>query len=93
MIFLGNIHKLKNNITLNSIQSDDKELFKKLREIWNRINKLIGINNARNFVQTTLDDGSEFIMIDVHENASFVKASNSDELVIVLHSAIDNDHH
>ena len=31
--FLGNIHKLRNNITLMSIQSDDKELFKNLKEI------------------------------------------------------------
>ena len=30
-------------------------------------------------------------MVDVHENTSFVKGSNSDELVIVLHSVIDND--
>ena len=30
-------------------------------------------------------------MIDVHKNTSFVKGSNSDELVIVLHSVIDND--
>ena len=68
-----------------SIQNDDKELFKKLREIQNRIIKIIDINNANDFVQTTLDDGSEFIMVDVHENTSFVKGSNSDELVIVLH--------
>ena len=30
-------------------------------------------------------------MVDVHENTSFVKGSNNDELVIVLHSVIDND--
>ena len=30
--FLGKIHQLKNNITLMSIQSNDKELFKKCRE-------------------------------------------------------------
>ena len=30
-------------------------------------------------------------MVDVHENTSCVKGSNSDELVIVLHSVIDND--
>ena len=29
-------------------------------------------------------------MVDVHENTSFVKGSNNDELVIVLHSVIDN---
>ena len=74
-----------------SIQNDDKELFKKLREIQNRIIKIIDINNLNYFKQTTLDYGSEFIMVDVHENTSFVKGSNSDELVIVLHSVIDND--
>ena len=91
-IFFGNIHKLKINITLVSIKSDDKELFKKLREIRNRITEIIGINNAPNFVQTTLDGGSEFIMVYVHENTSFVKDGNSDDkFVIVLHSVIDND--
>ena len=30
-------------------------------------------------------------MVDVHKNTNFVKGSNSDELVIVLHSVIDND--
>ena len=45
-----------------SIFSDDKEIFKKCREIWNRINKLIGINNAPHLVRTTLNDGDEFIM-------------------------------
>ena len=41
-----------------SIKSDDKELFKNLREIGNRIIKIIDINNANDFVQTTLDGGS-----------------------------------
>ena len=45
------MHKLKNNITLVSIKSDDEELFKKLREIWNRIPEIIGINNAPDFVK------------------------------------------
>ena len=90
-IFFGNIQKLKINITLVSIKSDNKELFKKLREIWNRITEIIGINNAPNFVQTLLDGVSELIMVDVHESKSFVKDSNNDELVIVLHSVIDKD--
>ena len=89
--FFGIMHKLKNNITLMSIQSDDKELFKKLRKIWNKIIELIGINNAQNFVKNITDDADEFIMIDVHKNTSFAKGSNSDEPVIVLHSVIDND--
>ena len=67
-----------------SIESDDKELFIKLRKIWNKIIELIGINNAKYFITNTLDDDSEFIMVDV-------KGSNSDELVRVLHSFIDND--
>ena len=29
-----------------------------MREIWNKIIKLININNAPNFVQNTLDDNS-----------------------------------
>ena len=33
--FLCEKHEVKNNITLMSIQSNDKELFKKCREIWN----------------------------------------------------------
>ena len=68
--FLGNIPKFKNNITLVSIQTDDK----KLREIWNKIIKIIGINNANDFVKNTIDDNAdEFIMVDLHENTSFVK--------------------
>ena len=30
-----------------SIESDDKELFRKCREIWNKITELIGINNTQ----------------------------------------------
>ena len=30
-------------------------------------------------------------MVNIHENTSFVKGSNSDKLVIVSHSVIDND--
>ena len=74
-----------------SIQSDDKELFKKLRKIWNKIIELIGINNAKNFVKNTMDDVDEFIMVGIHKSRSFVKGGNSDELVIVLHSVIHND--
>ena len=53
--FLGEKHKLKNNITLVSIKSDDNELFKKLREIWNRIIKIIGINNTKDFIKNTIE--------------------------------------
>ena len=86
----GKIHKVKNYITLMSIQSDDKELFKKCREIWNKSTKLIGIKNAEDFVKNTIDDDAdEFIMVDVHKNISFVEVNYRDKLVIVLHSVID----
>ena len=68
-----------------------KELFRKIREIWNKIIELIGINNAKYFIKNTIDDDAdEFIMVDVHINTSFVEGNYRDKLVIVLHSAIDN---
>ena len=73
-----------------SIESDDKELFRKCREIWNKITELIGINNAQDFVETTLDDGDEFIMVDVHKNTSFVEGNYRKNLVIVSHSVIND---
>ena len=74
-----------------SIQSDDKELFRKIREIWNKIIKLIGINNAKDFVKNTMHgDSDEFIMVDVYEDTSFAESNYRDKLVIVLHSIIDN---
>ena len=51
-----------NNITVMPIHSDDKELFRKCREILNKITELIGINNSEDFVETTLDNGDEFIV-------------------------------
>ena len=67
--FYGELHSLKNNITLMPIESNDKELLKKIREIWNKILELIRINNAKDFVKNTIDD-DEFIMVDVHKNTS-----------------------
>ena len=51
------------------IHSDDKELFRKCREIWNKITELIGIDDPTNFIETTLDDNeNEFIMLEVEKN-------------------------
>ena len=79
-----------NNNRVMYIHSDDKEHFRKCGEIWNKITELIGINNAQDFVETTLDDGDEFIMVDVHKNTSFVGGNYRNKLAIVLHSAIDD---
>ena len=80
------------NITIMPIYSDDKEVFQKCREIRNKMNELIGINNATDFVQTTLDDGDEFIMVKVHRNASPITDNHKYRLVFVLH-AVFNDYH
>ena len=88
--FYDELHALRNNITLMSIESNDKEFFLKIREIWNKIIELIGINNAKDFVKNNIDDDDEFIMVDAHKNTSFVEGNYRDKLVIVLHSVIDN---
>ena len=49
-----------------------------------RIAEIIGINNALNFVKTTLVNADEFIMVVLNKNTSFVKGSNSDEFVMIL---------
>ena len=74
-----------------SIYSDDKELFRKWREIWNKITELIGTNNVPDFVKNTIDDDAdEFIMVDVHKNTGFVEGNYKEKLVIVLHSVFNN---
>ena len=57
-------------------------------EIWNKIIKLIFINNAPDFVQATLD--TEFIVADVLRNTVFTNDIYHDQLVIVLHSVIND---
>ena len=51
--FFGKIHTYANNNRVMPIHNDDKELFRKCREIWNKITELIGTNNATDFVETT----------------------------------------
>ena len=72
---------------------------KRCREIWNNITESIGINNAKDFVETTLDDDDDnnddedddkFIAANVHKNTSFVEGSYRNKHVMVLHSAIGN---
>ena len=88
--FFGELRTYANNNRIMPINSNNKELFRKCREIWKKITELIGINNARDFVETTLDDGDEFIMLDVHKNTSFLEGNYRNKLVIVLHSVIDD---
>ena len=79
------------NITEVPIHSDDKELLRKCREIWNKINELTGINDPIDFVESTLDDDEdEFIMVDVEKNTSAVRDKYRNKLVIVLHSVLND---
>ena len=87
--FYCKFHELGIDTKLMSIESDDKELFKKCREISNKITELIGINSAIDFVKNNMDDDDdESIMIDVNNRTSSIKGYFGDDLVIVLHSVI-----
>ena len=72
--FFDKIKKFTNNDRVMFIYNDDKDFFYKCREIWNNITELIGINNALDFVRTNFYD-DEFIIADVHKNASFVEGN------------------
>ena len=77
-----------NNNRLMPTHSDDKE--RKCKEIRNKITELIGINNAQDFVETTLDDSDEIMIVDVQKNTSFVRGNYRNKPVIVLHSVIND---
>ena len=72
------------------IHNDDKECFRKCREIWNTITELIGITNAPDFVETSLDGNEEFITAYAHKNTSFVEGNYRNKLIIVLHSVFND---
>ena len=77
----GELHTFTNNDRVIPIHSNDKELFLKCREIWNKITKLIGINNAKDFVET-INDADEFIMVDVNKNTSSVEDNYRNKVII-----------
>ena len=82
---------LKTIVKKMFILNKDKELFKKCREIWNKIIELIGINKTKDFVKNTIDyDADEFITVDVHKNISFAEGNYRNKFLIVLHSVIND---
>ena len=89
--YFGELHMFTNKVTLMPIHSDDKEFFRKCREIWNKITELIGINDIPDFVETTLDD-DEFIMVDVHKTTGSVRDKYRNNFVTVLHFVFNNYH-
>ena len=74
--FYNELITFGNNNRVMFIYNDDKEFFRKCREIWKKITELIGINNSRDFVETDSDYDDEFITADVHENISFALEDN-----------------
>ena len=86
------INAFKKNNKVIFIYNDDKEVFRKCIEIWDKIIELIGINNRIYFLKADGDD-ELFIMADVHKNAIFVIEDNyrhgHNKVVIVLHSIIN----
>ena len=86
----GELHMFASNNRAVPIHSDDKELFRKCGEIWNKITELTGKNNAPDFVETTLDDGDEFIKVDVQKNTTSVRDNHKNRLIIVLHSVFND---
>ena len=69
--FYNELNTFANNNRAMFIYNDDKEFFRKCREIWNKIIELIGINNPIDFVDAN-DNADGFITADVHKNTSFV---------------------
>ena len=91
--FYNELNTFANNNRIMFIHNDDKEFFRKCREIWNKIIELIGINNPIDFVEAD-DHDKLFITADVHKNTSFVIEDNyrygHNKVVIVLHSVIND---
>ena len=59
--FYNELNTFANNNRVMFIHNDDKEFFRKCREIWNKIIELIGINNPIDFVEVD-DDANEWQM-------------------------------
>ena len=85
------INTFENNNTVMLIYIDDKELFRKCIEIWDKVIELIGINNHIYFLKVD-DNDKLFIMADVHENTSFVLEDNDryEHNKVALHSVIND---
>ena len=89
--FFGDMYTFTNNDRIMFIKSNEKKLFKKFREIWNKITELIGINNAPDFVKNTIDDvADEFVTVDIPKNKSITDGNYRNKLAIFLHSVINN---
>ena len=73
------------------IGSNDGKFFIKCKEIWNKINELMDIDNPNDFVE--IDYYGEFIILDVEKNASDIIDKYRKELVFVFTSVFNNFPH
>ena len=88
--YFDELHMFANDNKLVPIHSDDKEPFRKFREIWNKINELLDIDDPTDFVETTLNgDEYEFIMLNIEKNTSTVKDKYRNYHVHVFHSILN----
>ena len=75
------------------IYNNDKELFRKCIEIWDKIIELKSINNHIYFLKAA-DDDKLFIMADVYRGTSFILEDNyrygHNKVIIVLHFVIND---
>ena len=88
--FFSELHTFLNDYRIMFIYSNDKELVRKCRDIWNKITELIGTNNTGNFDETNLDDDDGFIAAYAHKNTSFAEGSYRNKLIIVFHSVFND---
>ena len=88
--FFSELHTFLNDCRIMFIYSNDKELVRKCRDIWNKITELIGTNNTGNFDETNLDDDDGFITAYAHKNTSFAEGSYRNKLIIVFHSVFND---
>ena len=68
------------------IGSNDGKFFIKCKEIWNKINELMDIDNPNDFVE--IDYYGEFIILDVEKNASAIRDKNRIILYLFLNALL-----
>ena len=69
-----------------------KDFLKKIRKIWNKITELMFIDNAPDFVKTTVYGDEEYIEANILRNTNFVKSTcYKEKIIIVLHSIVNNN--
>ena len=78
------------NYTLLSIHSEDNEFFIKCREIEDKINELLGIDDPTDFVEITLDDEDEFILLEIEKNTRTIRDKHRNDLVFVIAYVINS---